>query len=101
MTVKTILLALALSVFTALGLTPAKAHSWYPNECSSSHDCMPADRMYTDTGGNRILVVGQRRVWVPPGFAVRSSPDNRIHVCFTDDVWGYQAPRCVFMPANS
>jgi hypothetical protein len=101
MTVKTIVLALALSVLTGLGFTPAKAHSWYPKECCSGQDCMLADGIYTDTGGNRVVKVGHRRVWVPPGFPVRPSPDARIHICFTDDVYGYQMPRCVFMPAES
>jgi hypothetical protein len=62
---------------------------------------MAADGIFTDIGGNRIVTVGHRRVWIPPGFAVRPSPDNRIHVCLTDDVYGYQMPRCVFMPAQS
>ena len=58
-------------------------------------------RFYIDARENTIVIIGQRRVWIPPGFAVRSSPDHRIHVCFTDDVYGYQAPRCLFMPAQS
>jgi hypothetical protein len=99
---KTIVPALvALSFFAGFWLTPAKAHGWYPKECCHDHDCMPADDIYTDARGNTIIIVGQRRVWVPPGLAVRSSPDHRIHVCFTDDVYGYQAPRCVFMPSQS
>lgn len=78
----------------------ASAHSWYPKECCSDGDCMPADGIYTDIGGNRVVTIGHRRVWVPLGFAVRTSPDDRIHVCFTDDAFGVQAPRCVFMPAE-
>jgi hypothetical protein len=62
---------------------------------------VPADGIYSDTGGNRIVKIGHRRVLVPLGFPIRPSPDARIHICFTDDVYGYQMPRCVFMPAQS
>ena len=101
MTMKTFVVALAALSAGAGSTFPALAHSWYPKECCSGHDCMPADSIITDVRGNRIVIVGDRRVWIPPGFAVRASPDARIHVCFTDDVFGVQAPRCVFMPAES
>jgi hypothetical protein len=102
MAVKTLVPALvALSVLAGFWLTPAKAHSWYPRECCSDHDCMHADKIGTDVSGNRIVIVGERKVWVPTGFPVRASPDGRIHICFTDDVYGSQMPRCVFMPAQS
>src|SRR5262245_17137190 len=92
--------AFALLVTAAFSCA-VRGHSWYPKECCSGQDCMLADGIYTDTGGNRIVKVGHRRVWVPPGFPVRPSPDARIHICFTDDVYGHQMPRCVFMPAES
>jgi hypothetical protein len=93
-------LILFLAVVTASAPPSAWAHSWYPRECCGGHDCMPADRIVADAYGNRMVIVGERRVWIPPGFAVRASPDGRIHVCFTDDVYGAQAPRCVFAPAE-
>jgi hypothetical protein len=61
---------------------------------------MPADGIYLDDGGNRIVTIGQRRVWIPHGFAVRVSPDSRIHICVTDDPYHAQTLRCVFMPAE-
>ena len=60
---------LLLAAVIAIASAPtAFAHSWYPKECCSGQDCMLADGVYTDTGGNRIVKVGYRRVWVPPGF---------------------------------
>lgn len=92
---------LLLACITFYEPAPTRAHSWYPKECCLDHDCMSADGLYTDVAGNRIVVVGSRRVWVPPETNIRPSPDGRIHICFDDDVWGFQMPRCLFMPAQS
>ena len=92
--------AAALSLALALGLAPSiTAHSWYPEECCSGQDCAPADAVYTDTRGRLIVVVGQRRVLVPPGTVARLSPDNRTHVCLVDDPYGEALIRCLFAPA--
>ena len=96
---RTIILLL---VALVMGTSPSvRAHSWYPKECCSNHDCMQADSLYTDAGGNRIVTIGHRRVWIPRDFAVRVSPDSRIHICFTDDTYGTQTLWCVFMPSQA
>ena len=43
---------------------PASAHGWYPKECCSSYDCVQADQMMIDNRGDRIVMVGSRRIWV-------------------------------------
>jgi hypothetical protein len=85
---------------------PARAHSWYPMECCSNHDCVPAHAILTDDHGGKIVVVGQTQIPIPDDFKVRSSPDGRIHVCFRT-VAGEQyggpnfLPICLFVPAQS
>jgi hypothetical protein len=81
----------------------AKPHSWYPRECCSNHDCMPADDVERDTQGITVVTVGHRRIWVPRGFAARLSPDNRIHICFVvSPEEGIPAVLvCLFLPAHS
>lgn len=86
----------------ATSVTPeAQAHSWYPMECCSKRDCMPADRVERDARGDMQVTVGHRRIWVPQGFAVRPSVDNRIHICFHLDDHKFLMPLCLFMPAQS
>jgi hypothetical protein len=80
---------------------PAHAHSWYPMECCSSNDCMPADAIGTDARGDLVVTVGSLRIWVPHGFAVRSSPDTRAHICFRKDETNFLMPMCLFVPAGS
>jgi hypothetical protein len=77
----------------------AHAHSWYPEECCSDHDCMLADRIDTNAAGNRIVIVGRDRIW--RGLSARSSPDGRIHICLRlvgapGDI--STIPVCLFMP---
>jgi len=79
---------------------PAAAHSWYPMECCSNHDCMSADGLETDRHGDRIVIAGQRRIWVSRGFAVRPSQDDRIHICFRADEFDFKVI-CLFLPAQS
>ena len=92
--------------WTILPIFPAEPHSWYPKECCSNYDCMPADAIVTDERGGRIVIVGHTQIPIPDGFTVRSSPDGRIHVCFKT-VAGEQyggpdfLPLCLFLPAQS
>jgi len=85
--------------------TPASAHGWYPKECCSNHDCMPADEIATDIRGGRVVTVGQQRISVPRGFPVRSSPDDQIHICFRiisePEEGVFAMPLCLFLPAES
>jgi hypothetical protein len=94
-------------VLSTIGLwAPAHAHSWYPKECCSNYDCVPADSIMTDGRGGKIVVVGHTHIPIPDGFTARSSPDGRIHVCFRT-VAGEQyggpdiLPLCLFLPAQS
>src|SRR5262245_56247081 len=80
---------------------PAAAHSWYPKECCSDDDCMPADGISTDIRGDLSVHVGKRRVWVPKGFSIRPSRDHRIHICFHIDDHKFLMPLCLFLPAQS
>lgn len=93
---------LAVLALALLALTPAaQAHSWYPKECCSDHDCMPADGMSTDVRGDLSVHVGNRRVWVPKGFSIQPSRDNQIHICFHLDEHNFLMPLCLFVPAQS
>jgi hypothetical protein len=85
---------------------PALAHSWYPKECCSDRDCMPADGIASDARGHRIVLVGARRIWIPNGLAARPSPDGRVHICFRVvagelDNSTFTVPICLFVPAQS
>jgi len=98
-----------LSVLGCLALIPrmAGAHSWYPKECCSNHDCMLADRIETDARGDRIVIVGDRRILISPSLPVRSSPDGHVHICFGvfagPDMSAHAVDYvfCLFLPAQS
>jgi hypothetical protein len=99
-----ILLLAALA--TATPLVWAHAHSWYPAECCSGRDCMLADDVTTDTGGRRIVVVGDQRIVIPIGFTPKTSPDGRVHICFRAidgelDNSTFLMPICLFVPTQS
>jgi hypothetical protein len=104
MNIARVLLFAILSTFVPM--LPAESHSWYPKECCSNYDCVPADAIVSDEQGGKIVVVGQTRISIPDGFTTRSSPDGRIHVCFRT-VAGEQyggpnfLPLCLFLPAQS
>ena len=91
---RTVMLSCAIHV---LLLASASAHSWYPNDCCSGFDCMPADSIHSDRLG-KVVVVGKVRVRVPANFSPRPSPDGRVHVCFTDGEFGVPLARCLFLP---
>lgn len=63
---------------------------------------MPADHIGADERGDMIVIVGAVRIWIPNGFAVRSSPDHRIHICFREEAdLKLLMPLCLFLPAQS
>ena len=78
----------------------ANAHSWYPKECCDQDDCAPADTMTRDIRGDWEIIVGHRRIWVPQGFKMRPSPDNRIHICYRVDETSFPSAFCVFVPGQ-
>jgi hypothetical protein len=85
------------------GMLTAYAHSWYPKECCSQNDCVLVDRVERGPRGIMAVVVGHRRIEIPPGFAARSSPDNHIHVCFvsTPEEGAPWMPLCLFIPGEA
>ena len=96
---------LLLAIIVAIGAGSAvDAHSWYPKECCSDHDCMLADAIDTNAHGDRIVVVGHQ-IFVPRDLSARSSPDGRIHICLRlvaapeGDI--STTPICSFMPPQS
>jgi len=83
----------------------AHGHSWYPEECCSNHDCMPADRIETNAYGDRIVFVANRQVWIPRGLSARLSSDGRVHICLrvvaTPEADISTIPFCLFVPPQS
>lgn len=99
------LLLLAIAVVTSAG-SAADAHSWYPKECCSDHDCVQADQMTIDHRGDRVVTVGSRRIWVSKYLSPRPSPDSRVHICVREvngelDGALFAMTICLFVPAES
>ena len=88
-------------ILASVPLANASGHSWYPRECCSDKDCMPANFVSTDDRGNMIIVVGDRRIVVPADFAHRTSHDGQSHICFKVDDADHPTPVCLFVPAGS
>jgi hypothetical protein len=86
-----------LCALNALLPSSVRAHSWYPHECCSGFDCMPAESIYSDRIG-KVVVVGKVRVRIPANFSPRPSPDGQIHVCYTQGEFGFPLARCLFLP---
>ena len=90
----------------ALYPMPTSAHEWYPKECCSARDCVQADQMLMDERGDRIVLIGGRRIWVSKYLSPRPSPDTRVHICFREvngELDGALFPMtiCLFTPAES
>jgi hypothetical protein len=91
-----------MAAFAALTETsPAYAHSWYPLECCAEGDCMAADRILPGRDGDRFVVAGRLRVWIPRGFVARTSADEKIHICIFRGEFNMPMPRCLFLPPQS
>ena len=85
---------------------PAAAHDWYPQDCCSGQDCIRGDQMFIDERGDRIVLVGPRRIWVSKYLSPRPSPDARVHICVREvngELDGSLFPMtiCLFVPAES
>jgi hypothetical protein len=82
------------------------AHSWYPSQCCSDRDCMPADSMVVDAHGDKLVFVGSKMIWVSKNLRPDPSQDGRVHICYRD-VGGELDGRpnfvafCLFIPAQS
>jgi hypothetical protein len=90
----------------AVASVPAGAHSWYPHECCSNYDCRPADAFGTESGGVSFAMVGQHRIDIPSNLFPRTSPDERVHICFRTaggdgDGSTVTWPICLFLPPQS
>jgi hypothetical protein len=75
-------------------------HDWYPLEWFAQNDCMPAGAIEADGRG-----VGDLRIGIPVGFALRPSLDSKLHVCFRiypNEIDGNITitPVCLFLPAQ-
>lgn len=68
-----------------IGLTSARAHSWYPYQCCSSADCHPASTGDADAREpDPVRVPGGWRLHDGTVIAdadAKPSPDGRFHVC--------------------
>ena len=88
-----------------LGNAPGHAHGWYPLECCSENDCMPAGDLERDARGRMTVIVGDLRIGIPEGFVPRRSRDSRAHICFRvhSDYDGsiIARPICLFLPAQA
>jgi len=97
-------LLLAMPLIAGLEL-PAHAHGWYPKECCSNDDCMPADAIATNEQGQKVVIVGHHRIPIPRRLDARPSADNQIHICFAileaENSAPYALPLCLFVPAQS
>jgi len=91
---------LSAAILAAAPAARAEPHSWYPMECYSNHDCMAADGIVKDSNGDRIVVVGDRRIWIASGFAARPSHDNQIRICFREGEYDFKA-HCLFLPGKA
>lgn len=78
-----------------LAATMALAHSWYPVECCSGHDCdaIQASRVQA-LGAGGYMVDGAHYV---PAAQVRQSPDGEYHACFPSK----DKLRCFWAPPPS
>ena len=100
-------LASSLSIGVLLGsANDADAHSWYPKECCSNHDCVAADTVVDGGADGKTVIVGQTRIPIPDGQVRRASPDGRVHVCFRSGPGElYGDPNylilCLFLPPES
>jgi hypothetical protein len=81
-----------------LSITPAIAHSWYPEKCCGGHDCSKVDSIEKLEDGDLLFHAGSISVVVPAEFMRLPSPDNHTHVCVYEVRSGVYRPRCVFVP---
>ena len=86
------------------GLSPAKAHDWYPHECCHGGDCAPVDnvtRIVTAASEAGLILTSKLgTALLPPNFPVRESKDHRMHVCMRPSLYGGMGITCVFMPPS-
>src|SRR5262245_45901616 len=93
------------AVIASCGLSPAKAHDWYPHECCHGGDCAPVDSVtrivMAASGETRLRLTSKLgTALLPPNFPVRESKDHRMHVCMRPSLYGGMGVTCVFMPPS-
>lgn len=91
---------LLVALFALSMIAEALAHSWYPIECCSGHDCHEATRVEKVDEGTRLFFLTDeadlKHATVPHNFAWQESPDGKWHVCVT----ATGTVRCAFRPKN-
>jgi hypothetical protein len=104
-------MVLKMLVAAVLFASPSFAHSWYPADCCSGKDCMPAEEVIkVGKGEYRVLYKDDegkvRSIFVPPQIRPRLSRDVKAHICVRTEVMGYDMggkvvdtfPTCLFLP---
>lgn len=92
-----------------VGITSAKAHSWYPMECCSDADCWPMGEDADAKEPDPKIVPGgyltHDGIFVAEK-DVRYSPDGRYHICRyggrkdADIITAWKKPLCMWVPSN-
>jgi hypothetical protein len=101
------ILGVALGAVATLGLlAPVSGHSWYPRECCSDNDCAPVENaVYLVPAGAAVeqLIVRSKHgtAVVPASLPIRTSNDDRMHVCMRFDPFGEMEVICLFVPRVS
>jgi hypothetical protein len=105
-----VLVVVALLLSALFWPAPARAHSWYPQDCCSDRDCWP---MGTDADAREPDPTPEKGGWVThdgkfvPESETRPSKDGRFHICRSDGtltgevIWPSRAPFCLFVPRPS
>jgi hypothetical protein len=92
------------AVIASCGLSPARAHDWYPHECCHGGDRAPVDnitRIVTAASEAGLILTSKLgTALLPPNFPVRESKDHRMHVCMRPSLYRGMGITCVFMPPN-
>ena len=78
----------------ALWATGAQAHSWYPRECCSGHDCAAVISVKVLGDGTLVVRTQHGEAHVPATLPRRDSPDGQMHACINSS----GTLLCVFYP---
>lgn len=74
------------------------AHSWYPSECCSDHDCQPVPCGEISRAGKDFVWQHEGRRVTFSAASEKTSPDGACHVCAAEKaIYG----RCIFLSLES
>mgnify|MGYP001544802007 CR=1 FL=1 len=98
-----LLVALIMLIFIlAVTLSiPAKAHSWYDQECCNDQDCAPAKQVTEVHNGWKVIDSKGAEHFVPRygGPRIKPSRDEKYHICVNEDEIGYPYVLCLYIPS--